>query len=442
MKGLDKRKIMIAVMMVLVALVAGMNIWDLLFDPYNGTVDEFVSSRPLEAVLSPQKALEDLDFMVHRIEERHPAAVSGLPQELAALWRKERSALAAKPAVSVLELWQSSAKVLAALHDGHTGVRHLAESQREIPVQFGFRDGRLTASSEHFQDALVVNVGGIPAEELYQRFKNGFSSELDAYTRYNFLRSLNRQDCLAFLGIPTDAAIALEVDQGTGGWSFLYGLGAAKKMTEPPTDFVSYTIDETASTGYLTLLSCQFNDLYRDTLKAFFRAVKEKGIQSVVVDLRSNPGGNSLVTNEFIRYLPVRAYRTGSAHVRYGPLMINNKAGAQRNQRIEALEFSGDVYILTSTYTFSSAVDFAVLIQDNGLGKIVGESPGNMPTSCGDILTFQTPNSKLYFSVSFKHFIRPDVSKSALPLLPDVPVPAGEALERVKALVKTRAQGH
>jgi len=98
--------------------------------------------------------------------------------------------------------------------------------------------------------------------------------------------------------------------------------------------------------------------------------------------------------------------------------------------------FSGDVYVLTSTDSFSAAMDFATLLSDNGLCTVVGEIPGNMPSSYGDVLYFQTPNALLAFTVSYKYFMRPDESKSNLPLLPDVQISANDALEEALRLIQ------
>ena len=65
----------------------------------------------------------------------------------------------------------------------------------------------------------------------------------------------------------------------------------------------------------------------------------------------------------------------------------------------------------------------------------MGEIPGNMPSSYGDILRFQTPNAHLVFAVSHKYFVRPDESMSDLPLIPDVQVPAEKALDKVIELI-------
>jgi C-terminal processing protease CtpA/Prc len=196
-----------------------------------------------------------------------------------------------------------------------------------------------------------------------------------------------------------------------------------------------YSIDSSAGVGVFALHQCVYDEEYKNGLRDFFTAVQENNIRSVIVDLRSNPGGNSLVANEFIRYLPAESYFIGASEVRFGSILRKNKPQSRENQQLTPV-FSGDVYVLTGADTFSSATDFATLISDNKLGTVVGEVPGNMPSSYGDILYFQTPNAGLVFTVSYKYFIRPDASKSDSPLIPDVAVHAKDALIETIRLIR------
>ena len=97
--------------------------------------------------------------------------------------------------------------------------------------------------------------------------------------------------------------------------------------------------------------------------------------------------------------------------------------------------FAGNVYILTSANTFSAAMDFTVLIQDNKIGKVIGEIPGNMPTSYGDVSCFTLPNSGLSMHIPWRVFHRPDRTKEDIPAIPDIECEAVDALDQLKALI-------
>ena len=105
------------------------------------------------------------------------------------------------------------------------------------------------------------------------------------------------------------------------------------------------------------------------------------------------------------------------------------------NQKYDT-NFQGNVYILTDTKTYSAAMDFAMLIQDNNLGKIIGEPSSNKPESYGDILNFQLPNSKLVISISYKKWCRIDQSKKDLLIEPDFPCDGKESISELYKIIK------
>ena len=97
--------------------------------------------------------------------------------------------------------------------------------------------------------------------------------------------------------------------------------------------------------------------------------------------------------------------------------------------------FTGKLYVLTDIQTYSSAMDFAMLITDNHLGTIIGEASGNMPDGYGDVLNFELPNSKLAMGVSHKRWWRVDTSKSGQPIMPDYEVDSSIAMEKALELI-------
>ncbi len=419
------RRFILPALILLVLGAALFLAWRLFFDPYRGTAQVWTDSAPLGTALTAAQAREDLDYIAARVGARHPACVKGLPDAVAAAYARESAAIGAGGDTTVLALWQAAARVLHPLGDAHTGVRPLYGEIQTLPVAFAFEGKTLTTPG-----GAVAKIDGVPVAILYERFAGQFSYEMDAYARVRFAERINRMDTLRFVGIDPSGAVEIEYADGTTA-SYAFGKPTASNAAAEP--FVSFEID--GDVGLFTLRACDYNDEYRDAVRRFFTAVRDGGIQNVILDLRDNPGGNSRVANAFIRYLPVSDYDTFSVDVRFGPFLWHNKAQTAKNDAADGLAFNGNLYVLTSATTFSSAVDFATLLSDNGLATLVGETPGNMPSSYGDVLSFQTPNAKLLFTVSYKRFVRPDATKSDEPLLPDVAAAAPNAMDAARALI-------
>ena len=136
---------------------------------------------------------------------------------------------------------------------------------------------------------------------------------------------------------------------------------------------------------YFTLRQCIFDKTYKSALEDFFTSVRNEGVHSIILDLRGNPGGNSLVANEFIRYLQW-SYQGINSIVRYGLLI--GKIGSGKRKTNKRVCFSGNVCVIQHGQ-FQCCHGLATLLSDNGLCMVVGEAPGNMPSSYGDILYFR-----------------------------------------------------
>jgi hypothetical protein len=412
-------------------------VWSIWFNPYRGTVAAFRQSEELEAVLTGQQAAEDLDYLVRRLEERHPACINGLPDNVRIKYEQELMRIKSLPNVQVLSLWQSAARILGTFGDAHTAAGVNYKDTKRLPLTFAWKYDSLICSSDEYDGCVVVEIGGIPTSDLYKQFLSQFSYELEAWAQHCFASRLNRSEYLSFVGVDTQKDIPFVFAKPSDGslitaaFALDENIYANEEKAEPN---FNYTLDSSAGAGIFTLRQCVYNEEYRIGLRDFFSMVRENNIHSVIVDLRGNSGGNSMVANEFIRYLPVESYLTGTSEVRLGPVLYKNKPQSLENQQLTPV-FQGNLYVLTGTDTFSSAVDFATLISDNKLGTVIGETPGNMPSSYGDILRFQTPNAGLVFTVSYKYFIRPDASKSELPLIPDITVPAVDALTEATEII-------
>ena len=206
-----------------------------------------------------------------------------------------------------------------------------------------------------------------------------------------------------------------------------YDVYMAGNQTEE--SFVSYHIDEKNSIAILTLNSCGYNAEYKNCLKEMFAEIREKNIQNVAVDLRENGGGNAQVAYEFIRYLNVDSYNQGENDFRLGCFNFHSNRTCMENKKYDELLFDGDVYILTSGKTFSSAMLFAQYISDNKLGTLIGEAPANAPNGYGNITEFKLPNSKILMQISTMKFKRADSSNADELVEPDIACDSADAMD-------------
>ncbi|MDE7400834.1 MAG: S41 family peptidase, partial [Clostridia bacterium] len=201
-----------------------------------------------------------------------------------------------------------------------------------------------------------------------------------------------------------------------------------------PKDFVYYNIDEQKSLAVLTLTECIYNQAYIDCVKAMFTEVKQKNIQNVAVDLRGNGGGSSLVGNEFIKYLPVDSYFDCPYDWRWGFLEFYSSPEISNN-RYNNLLFEGNVYVLTDYGSFSAAMDFAMLIQDNRLGSVIGEPPANAVNSYGEITYFYLPNTGLYVQISTKKWYRIDGTNTDEYVMPEYPCESKKSFDKLYEII-------
>lgn len=421
--------IILGILLILVAAFYGY--YKLCMDPYRGTVQEFVNSKALDEMLSQEEAEEDLEYLIEHLRSRHPAWLEISEEKKAAVEaRYEKELAAIGEEISMLEFYQAASRIAAKLHDGHTYVN--------------WRGG---GEGQYIDDFTVIwtygkplTIDGVACEEVLAAYKEVCSYEVDYYAEAQFWGNvITYEPGLRLCGVDTSDGVVMTFDNDGTLLEHSFDFVPIEEVngyepSEGESEWVFYEIDKENSVGIFTLTSCVCNDEYYSTLDNFFTEVFSEGIENVVVDLRGNGGGNSWVANEFMKYLDVDEYLSWDCANRYGWYLAKNEDISYTNQKKEQV-FEGKLYVLTNTWTYSAAMDFAMLIADNDLGTIVGQPSGNLPDSYGDCLYFQMPNSKLMLSISYKRWYRIDQTKTGEPIMPDVEVPSGEALKKVYELI-------
>lgn len=436
-----KSKLFIIVPTVIIVCITAYIVLNIVFSPYWGSVyppDGYLSFNSMQMaesadiLYSKEEACEDLDYLTSCLERVHPLFSEGIPQNLQNRIDAEKSAW--NDEVTSYELWRSAARVLHSLNDSHTMVTpsfprlYLTDYLQKIDLNY-----KLTA----------INKQSI--NDIFKEKKDLFSFELAAWGKNALTNCFQTKEGLSFIGIDTSyfeftyiSSDGREINVGYTDEDFYDYDTASVVLNKETSDSPSYSYDVNTGDNYgiLTINSCDYDNDYKEFLYNFFNEIIEKNVGNVIVDLRDNTGGNSRVADEFILYLNYDKYKNAGGLWRLGPYTMNWDAREENIEHYDDMLFGGNVYILTSSRTFSSGTIFAELISDNGFGKIVGEECGNMPDHYGDVAVFQTPNARLSFQVSTKHFNRIDESKSSYPLVPDYKCNSAEALDKAIDIIK------
>lgn len=194
--------------------------------------------------------------------------------------------------------------------------------------------------------------------------------------------------------------------------------------------------------------------IWEDFLLEMFSSLNKKKVEFLIVDLRNNRGGNSLLVDEFLLFLTKNKIADFDEYIKLSPLLYENygkklekafskwKMGSNITQcqlrRLYGCHpladdfklmhrpvrgFKGKIIVLTGWLTYSAAENFAARIKDNNLGLLIGEPSGNGSNGPIDSLFFKLPNSMISVSISFVFRLRPDPKKrKTIILRPDITV--------------------
>ncbi|MGI9652046.1 S41 family peptidase [Chryseobacterium sp. RLHN22] len=168
---------------------------------------------------------------------------------------------------------------------------------------------------------------------------------------------------------------------------------------------------------------------WKQKLDSIFMQIKNDNVEKLVIDVSNNSGGNSAIANLLIDYFSDKPYKSyqgkfkksqeysdflkgmGKTDLQYEKIR-NGDYYSIRSRNIKPSEnknrFKGKTYVVVGKNTFSSAMMFGVMVLDNKLAEVVGEIPSKgHPNHFGELISFQTPHTKLDFLFGVKEWIRP-----------------------------------
>lgn len=395
------------------------------FKDYSGTVLNY------DEVISYEAAADDLHALTNHLKKVHPMFGDGLTADVESAYLQALERLKTSDAITVNDLRREIQTILHPMHDAHTSTYNNYPNDRYLKM----------FPQKSAEGCYVLSINGKDVGQIFEDAKPYACYETEDWISID-LGSLASLDFYGY-----HAPFSFEWTDGENMISEIYSEEDFVSWSEfleirdeyvygddKPQKFVSYEIDKEKSLAILTLAQCNYNQMYIDCVRSMFVEIMQQDIQNVAVDLRGNSGGNSLVGNEFIKYLPVDRYFDGPYDWRWGFLDFHSN-GQITNEQYKNLVFDGNVYILTDRESFSAAKDFAMMIQDNLLGKIIGEPSANAVDGYGEIAAFYLPNTGLFVQISTKKWYRIDKTNSDSYVMPDFPCDSQNAIEKLYEVI-------
>jgi peptidase S41-like protein len=209
--------------------------------------------------------------------------------------------------------------------------------------------------------------------------------------------------------------------------------------------------------------------------RAFDEFLKAKASR-LIIDLRGNPGGDSLFSDVMVSWFATGPFRFASQFkikvsaesVAANAARIANDAeaagpvsrqfaGLYARSRIGDVvdfaipessprageRFEGKVFVLIDRQSYSNAVSVAALVQDYRFGVIVGEATSDMATTYGAMEQFALRHTGLLVGYPKARLVRPNGDLRSRGVTPDIPIrvpvvqsPRDEVLQQAIAIAR------
>ena len=345
---------------------------------------------------------EDFVYLKKKIEEVHPNPFLFTSKYT---FNKNIDDLALKlEKLDYITFFFELMSIFAKLRDSHTRVTGIERILSEIkyPIRFKCLEGNYYISSidikkkEHI-GSKVLYLNKTPIEEALSKMSKVFAHENEIVLSNTIEQWIYEPDFLKYIGI-IDKSLKLEIKTENNKIELtpskfpeeeLYNprkVNLQKSETLRPKGLYWTKYFKEFATYYLQYNECE--DITKEEIRKIIEEIKEKDTKFVVIDLRNNVGGSSLILDPLTNFL----YENQG---RYIPV------------------------VLLSNLTYSAAIINALNILDCKDAISIGTKTAGSPTRFGQTTMITLPNTKIDITISTK-FFEENGYKFGKPLVPKI----------------------
>ncbi|ASG20572.1 S41 family peptidase [Nitrospirillum viridazoti] len=442
----------------------------------------------VQASYSPDQVLADLDMLYQRLKADAFDLYAFTPEaEMDSLYQTLRAGITGPMTRSEAEA--RFQRLVAMAHQGHARVEgvygawaaYRKAEGRAFPFMVRIRDGRLHIAANlsdvpHLpRGGEILAIDGVPAARWLERTRAHVSAETTALAD-----SILEYDFPMYLWVEAGARSGFKVRVKTADGDAFDTDVAARTASEiaavagrqPPRLDLEHPLRDARilanGVGYLRP-GPFYNEAaktgadewdvtaFRTFINNAFGMFAAKDVHRLIIDLRGNPGGDSLFSDVMVSWIADRPYRffssfkirvsadavtanqdrilhdavaAGPISRRFADLYATAHPGAvvdftlPETQPNPGGRFQGTVYALIDRHTYSNGVAVAATIQDYGFGKVLGEATTDMATAYGAMERFTLPATGITVGFPKAHIVRPNGDTRPRGVTPDIAIPA------------------
>lgn len=394
--------------------------------------------------ISQKEAEKDLLYLKNRIEEVHPNIYFYLSEKDAEN-RIEilKNELSKKEEWTSIEIYRLFSPFLTSFKDGHTRFeiwnqfnKYYNNGGKIIPIDIKFIGDKVLIYKNYKQPSMdkdieIISINGIEIDNIIDKLLNRVSHENRAFAYANIERNFPLY-LWANFGFNEIYNLKLKNSDGETFQTQLKGITQKERNKKKEEKSENWLLDfPEYKSAFLTIntFNGSLKEEFKKDMDSYFQEIDKRDINNLFIDISENGGGNTDLARYLFEYLYSKPYNLFSeVKIKYSKYAAQQKFNFfskiyynfKKNEEDiivfkpdkkitenKRYRFNGNVYVITSNYTFSTAADFAAMVKDYNAGKIIGEETGGLASTYGDVIKDKLPYSELNFGVSYKYFLRP-----------------------------------
>jgi hypothetical protein len=304
---------------------------------------------------------------------------------------------AIKDSMNVTDFYALTNFVIASIGDGHTNCRLSNQLMNDyygnvkvFPAMVIFINKRAFVfcckQNSELTEAELLSINNHPLKEIVGRLFNYIQSDGFIQSRKNWELPENFQLLFNILyGVRDNYNVAYKTKSGEIKNTTLHADIIKNIFCTSPFPHPDKYLNLSYQPGNVAVLTIKsfYNDLLQQNgedfntfLDSAFTDIKKKKVQKLLIDIRSNQGGNDENGELLYSYITNKPFMYYAAQSTVDEVYTPEKHPELALQEPRENNFKGEVFVLVNGRSFSASAEFSSIVKTNNRGKFIGEECG------------------------------------------------------------------